>query len=386
MGHGYKQVQTCAEHGFALSPDGTCIRCAREETSLAGRATAVRLAIGGAFVLALVGIGAAWAHVRASDRAIREGPGAAWPPTVAERSLPPSSAPPPPRAQADDADGAPPAGSSSARHDVLKEWEAERARVEAKRAAELAEEAIAQEAAEKRRFDEAYRLPDAGQPVAAPVARSRIIPYEGWPSLTYAGFLADSSDRARRERFWPLFHQAEAEAQAFATSREQWVPIIRVEYGAQGTASGDWTTSGVIQMKPDKDAGLMFHEIFHPAFHKSEFHVSQDDRDGAWSEAFCDAFRYYAERQLLPEPRSGWVRRLDRLTTMTESQALADTSFSRRKYTYPASVIVKRVGGPSGSMASLRALWFQLIVMRRQTGTTVMDQFFGFAPPLHKED
>jgi hypothetical protein len=137
----------------------------------------------------------------------------------------------------------------------------------------------------------------------------------------------------------------------------------------------------------------MFHEMFHPVFHPSEFHlmpngvISHTDRDGAWSEAWCDAFRYYAERELLPEPRSGWVQRLDRLTQMTEAQVMAEgDSFTKRKYTYPASLIVKRNGGANGSMTTLRALWFDLIAKRAQAGAPVMDAFFGFAPPLHKGD
>jgi hypothetical protein len=162
-----------------------------------------------------------------------------------------------------------------------------------------------------------------------------------------------------------------------APSVRRWVPIERVEY-APAHVSGEWSTSGVIRIKPGKDAGLLFHEVFHP---------KSGDRDGAWAEAFCDAFRYYAEREFLPPPESKWARHIDRLASMSEERALKGRKdWVKLKYHYPAALIVKRLGGPNGSIESLRALWFQLLDLRRQRGGPVMDDFFGFAPPLHKSD
>ncbi len=212
--------------------------------------------------------------------------------------------------------------------------------------------------------------------------------------LPYGEFLANAEDEAKRQFFWSLFHEAEAEARAFASSPGRWIPVVRVEYGRPGQAAGDWSPSGVIVLKQNADPGLLFHETFHPAFHASEFHTSasgailSDDRDGAWSEAFCDAFRYYAQRQFLPGQPSRWLHQMDHRLTLTEQAALGANggSWSTRKYTYPASLIIKRAGGAKGSIATLRALWFQLLRMRAQQGTPVMDQFFGFAPPIHKSD
>ncbi len=231
------------------------------------------------------------------------------------------------------------------------------------------------------------------QPVgAAPITQ---VNYGSPPSLPYGEFLANAEDEGKRQLFWSLFNRAEPEARSFASTSARWVPIAGVEYGQPGHAAGDWSPSGVIVMKHENDPGVMFHEIFHPAFHLSEFHLVEDgtishtDRDGAWSEAWCDGFRYYAERTYLaPGQQSGWVGRLERIMSQTESEALGSNGggWNKRKYTYPASLIVKKAGGQNGSMATLHALWNQLRAMRAQRGAPVMDQFFGFVPPLHKRD
>jgi hypothetical protein len=223
--------------------------------------------------------------------------------------------------------------------------------------------------------------------MAVPIAPAARPTANGWPELPYGDFLANADDEGRRQMFWSLFNKVEPEARAFPTSPDRWVPVIRVEYGVRGRVSGDWSPSGVVQLKPENDPGVMFHELFHPAFHLSEFHPTHMDRDGAWSEAWCDAFRYYAEREFLPAPPSAWVNRIDRLMGMTQAQIFAEgDGFAKRKYTYPASLIVKSLGGPSGSIATLRGLWRRLVAMRSQSGAPVMDDFFGFAPPVHEGD
>jgi hypothetical protein len=377
MEDAFKRVRTCAEHGFALSPEGACVRCEAEATRVRRRRAVAQLGAGGVFLLTLLGAGALRARshrAAANERVATESPG------------PSSSA-----TLATNASGHPLNPTSSSSTDaVLHAWKTELARAEAERSEVVAAEASAQAAAEKQRLIDAYRIPDAGRapaPRAPPrPAYAGVTPHDGWPSLPYEQFLPDTADTSRRQALWPLFHQAEAEAQAFAVPGDPWVPITRVEYGSERHA-GEWSTTGVIQMKEGKDAGLMFHEIFHAAFHKSEFNSSHTDRDGTWNEAFCDAFRYFAERQLLSE-RSGWVDKIDRMTTLTSEDAPDDgDGYSTRKYKYPASLIVKRAGGPNGSLGTLRGLWYELITLRRQGGgAPVLDQFFGYAPPQRRDD
>jgi len=170
--------------------------------------------------------------------------------------------------------------ASAERHAVLDAWKQELARIEAKRAKELAEEAERQAAVERK------RLVDLHRPVAT-FARGES---ESWPSLDYDAFLADDGDLERRQELWLLFRPAEREARAFATSRERWLPIRGVSLGAHGHLLGKWSTNRFIQLQTDSDASVRFHEVFHPVFHASELNAGKGDRDGAWNEAFCDAF------------------------------------------------------------------------------------------------
>jgi len=218
-------------------------------------------------------------------------------------------------------------------------------------------------------------------PVAAmPVAPVAATPDPTWPSVPYSDFMAATQDQARRQAFWSLFRAAEREAHQFPTSPARWVPLRRVIDLPPGGATGEWTTSGTIELKPDHNVGTMFHEIFHTVVHLSEFHTG--GRDGAWTEALCDAFRYAAEQELLPGPPSKWEERITRYTTMTEQEVMGTgkSSSVKQKYHYPASLIVKRSGG---TMAGFRSLWFQLIALKQQRGTEVLDDFFGYRPPQH---
>ncbi len=199
-----------------------------------------------------------------------------------------------------------------------------------------------------------------------------------WPSVPYGSFLADSDDEAKRQQLWSLFHAVEREAHAFVLSPDKWVTLVEVKLVPQQSLAGEWTTSGVIHMKPDNTPGVMFHEVFHTAFHRSVLHAGKDVH---WGEAFCDAFRYAAERELLPPPPSSWANSITRFTTMTEAQAMAPGNGSlgwKRAYGYPASIVVKRSGG---TMEGLRKLWFELVALKQQRGTDVLDGYFGWVAP-----
>ncbi len=94
MGFGSREYDKCLEHGFALSPEGTCIRCVNEAARAARRARRVRLALGGIFLVSLLGFGAARARMRTKPVAVQPAPGdgvvaapASSEPVVTERAV-----------------------------------------------------------------------------------------------------------------------------------------------------------------------------------------------------------------------------------------------------------------------------------------------------------
>jgi hypothetical protein len=143
MGY-FQDVRTCSEHGFVLSPEGTCVRCIRDAARAARRARVAKLAFGGLFAVTLLGVGAAWARAHRSDE-----PRPAPPPQVVAAAPIPASTPEPPLAAAAPAD-----------HSALDAWEAELARADAVRKAEAAAKA----AAEQQQIRAALELPSTPAP------------------------------------------------------------------------------------------------------------------------------------------------------------------------------------------------------------------------------
>ncbi len=176
MANEYKQVQTCAVHGFALPPDGRCVRCRNDAARAEHRSRLVRLAAGGVLALALVGSTTTWAVAR--------GGRVAPPPRHDELSYI-STDPPMRERSVATRDPSPPAAAplppvSPSTHAVLDAWQVELARAEAARAAEVAAEAVAQAAAEKQRIADALVVPPES-PVTVASVPSRYVGRAGSP-------------------------------------------------------------------------------------------------------------------------------------------------------------------------------------------------------------
>jgi hypothetical protein len=160
----FRHVDTCSEHGFALDPDGRCVRCTREAVAaIRGAVWRRRLLSAVALVGVLVSV-AAWGRVRsrggaAADSTVTGEPvGGGVDPagTVAERPVTfvatvPGSLP----GTFPQAPGRGRAAAAQAPRSVLTAWDLELARAEARRSAELAAEAAARAAADRRRDEEA---------------------------------------------------------------------------------------------------------------------------------------------------------------------------------------------------------------------------------------
>jgi hypothetical protein len=194
--------------------------------------------------------------------------------------------------------------------------------------------------------------------------------------MPYENFLSELSDPQRRQWLWGVFQAGERQAYAFAAAPQLFVPLTRVNYIPPGGKAGDWNPSGRIELVANADAGVLFHEIFHTVYHRSVLHAGSDVH---WKEAFCDAFRYLAERELLPPPPSNWTGKIENFERMSFEEVRRAGGGAKWKavYTYPASLIVRRAGG---TMAGFRALWFGLIEARERAGRDILDDFFGYAP------
>jgi hypothetical protein len=136
MGY-FQDTRTCDEHGFVLSPEGTCVRCVKDETKRARQRRIAKAATGITVIIAsLLGFSAARARMRTSDP----------PAPVATVATPALTPAPVVRAEAVAPTEAPQASS---------EWDKTMARAEAERQ----RIAIAQAAAEKQREVAALAIP-----------------------------------------------------------------------------------------------------------------------------------------------------------------------------------------------------------------------------------
>jgi hypothetical protein len=164
MGY-FQDLRTCGEHGFALSPEGTCVRCRSEAGAIAGRRRAASAFAAAVFATTLLGLGAAWARHRPP---LNPSPPVSASPDVVEAPVvevaPEQTRPP---------------VTSPASHAALDAWEKELARAEAARVAE----ALAKAAAEKRQIRAATEVPasDDGADAWGTEPRGRV---ENLPSST----------------------------------------------------------------------------------------------------------------------------------------------------------------------------------------------------------
>lgn len=142
MGY-FQDTQTCAAHGFVLSPEGTCVRCRSEVARMAQRARIAKIVAGGVFAVTLLGVGVARGRMGTPEapREITLAPETAG---VMLRERPTAE-----HAQV----------TAPATHAALDAWKMEMAKADAAREAELAAKAAATAAAEKARLRAALEIP-----------------------------------------------------------------------------------------------------------------------------------------------------------------------------------------------------------------------------------
>jgi len=111
-------------------------------------------------------------------------------------------------------------------------------------------------------------------------------------------FLKECRDERLRKRLWVLFQRAEEEARTFCDSGNCWIRILKVVE----CANASWSPDGTIKIPVScGNLGVIFHEVFHSAFHCCPlWHVRYNGNDD-WGDAFCDAFRYFMEKRHLSD-------------------------------------------------------------------------------------
>ena len=192
-----------------------------------------------------------------------------------------------------------------------------------------------------------------------------------WPTMDYANFMAGHSDETRRQAMWDYFLVVERQAKTLEGARDRWKTIKAVTLGTTGPK---WFPTGRLQLGETSAPGTMFHEVFHNTYSGSELHAGQDN---AWSEAFCDAFRYMMEESILPDPRTPWFKKVDQYSDLTYAQVMAksgDKSFDQ-KYCYPASLIIHAA---NKNPREFYKLWFTLQKLRNEKNADILNEYFRY--------
>jgi hypothetical protein len=192
-----------------------------------------------------------------------------------------------------------------------------------------------------------------------------------WPTMHYVDFMAGDPDEAKRLQLWKCFSVVELEAKSFARTSDHWETLKTVQFGTGGPM---WYSGGTLLLNATSDCGAMSHEIFHNTFNGSQFRKGADN---AWSEAFCDAFRYMMEKKHIPEPRGSWFLHLESFTGKTYAEVMAESGDKHfdQTYFYPASLIVRKSGKDP---EKFRALWFELQKVREVKNADVLNVYFGY--------
>lgn len=178
-----------------------------------------------------------------------------------------------------------------------------------------------------------------------------------------------SGNESEWRRLSSLFLEAERIARSFVVPKV-WVPIHLVRLAQKD----NWLDSGEINVAVSEGKwGVLFHEVFHSAFHRSPLHAGGDEQ---WSNGFCDAFRYFLEEAHLPNPPSGWLLKLRRYLGLQPDEILVQSHDCEhdREYALPASLIVRR----ARCIDSFKLLWHKLCARRVQSQQDVCQQQFQF--------
>lgn len=148
----------------------------------------------------------------------------------------------------------------------------------------------------------------------------------------------------------------------------RWYAITKVEVKQRDGCVWIWDDAKAeasIQLSNDAELEVLYHEVYHSAFHDSPLHHGEDEK---WGDAWCDAFRYFHD--------GAFKAKIDRFCDMTFDQARKDGDWNHDKnYAYPCSLIINKC---NKDYAEFRRLWFDLCEQRKKTGSDVLPSVFGY--------
>lgn len=175
-------------------------------------------------------------------------------------------------------------------------------------------------------------------------------------------------DQRLRGKLWKLYRLAEPLAKQFAQTHP-WVKIKTVQSIPDGDSrwvpKNDSAEIGIVIK--ENNPGVLFHEMFHSAFHCSPLH--DGGADERWGDAFCNAFRYFMERKLL-EGESHWLGGFRQLLAQP-----AQERPSGDRYKSAATFVVNKPENYGG----FRKLWDRLITQKRDSGAVnLCEKRFGY--------
>jgi len=211
-------------------------------------------------------------------------------------------------------------------------------------------------------------------------------------------FLPCFYDQELREKLWGLFNSVGDDAQKFAEVSNNWVEIKCVMAGCNEKWNLVKYNNNIyveIQIVVDKNnMGVLFHEVFHSAFHKSplwhsdDLHQNRYNGRGMWGEAFCDAFRYFMEEKLLDkdnqDKKSQFFENLTDCLTMSPEEiqdrfpAHNDSDHPgchNLKFKIPTSIIIKKVNRDYGKFKNL---WKELNEEYDRQSCDFLADYFNF--------
>lgn len=179
-------------------------------------------------------------------------------------------------------------------------------------------------------------------------------------------FLPSVTDQARRARLWDIFNHARQQAGRFMPPGE----AIRIDHVAAGQANS-WR-DGTLTLRWPAEGGTLLHGLFRRPFQRSRF--NDGTADGKWCGAFCDAFRYFMQRQL--GLADEWLALVERLCGRPAPPYGSPTVAG---FCYPASLLIVRAGR---DYDLFQDVWFDLQEQRMQANQPLLDWKFGYVPPI----
>ncbi len=180
--------------------------------------------------------------------------------------------------------------------------------------------------------------------------------------MLHSDFLPTSYSANLRNTYWDLFQYACNRVEAFCPCNKLRVEIRHVldggpNWSLKQNPEGSSFATIKVPVTHD-DHGVIFHEVFHSAFHFSP--LWRDHKNIKWGDAFCDAFRYILEKEkslnsVFVGDMEAWMHKPD---TEVADESIQNTNQGNELFTYkPYGSRILNACDPSAYYASFLSIW-----------------------------